>query len=107
MPLRVLQCLPSAFELRDVSVLKPRTAALWTRQGRIPAYRIGRKWGFKWEELVLALPKTIAASGDGQLNPRWWFQLIFCHGAGQTPRTSRLAGSGSWRTPCREFEFDP
>jgi excisionase family DNA binding protein len=38
--------------------IKPRTAALWARQGRLPAYRIGRKLGFKWEEVERALPKT-------------------------------------------------
>jgi excisionase family DNA binding protein len=40
--------------------IKPRTAALWARQGRLPAYRIGRKLGFKWEEVEKALPKTKA-----------------------------------------------
>ena len=30
--------------------IQPRTAALWARQGRIPAYHIGRKLGFKWVE---------------------------------------------------------
>ena len=40
--------------------IKPRTAALWVRQGRLPAYRIGRKLAFKWEEVERALPKLKA-----------------------------------------------
>ena len=43
--------------------IKPRTAALWARQGRLPAYRSGRKWLFKWEEVQLALP-TVGHRGE-------------------------------------------
>ena len=45
--------------------IKPRTAALWARQGRIPAYRIGRKLGFKWEEVERALPTASAGKAEG------------------------------------------
>ena len=44
--------------------IQPRTAALWVQQGRIPAYRIGRKLGFKWEEVQRALPTAKAVSGN-------------------------------------------
>ena len=40
--------------------IQPRTAALWVRQGRLPAYRIGRKLAFKWEQVERALPKNKA-----------------------------------------------
>lgn len=50
----------TAKEISPRLFIKPRTAALWARQGRIPAYRIGRKLGFKWEEVERALP-TVSA----------------------------------------------
>ena len=46
--------------------IQPRTAALWARQGRIPAYHIGRKLGFKWVEVERALPKTKAEIGKSE-----------------------------------------
>ena len=48
----------TAKEIAPRLFIQPRTAALWARQGRLPAYRIGRKLGFKWEEVQLALPKA-------------------------------------------------
>ena len=50
----------TAEEIAPRLFIKPRTAALWARQGRIPAYRVGRKLGFKWEEVERVLPKTKA-----------------------------------------------
>ena len=41
--------------------IQPRTAALWARQGRIPAYLIGRKLGFKWVEVEQALQRVTTA----------------------------------------------
>lgn len=41
--------------------IQPRTAALWARKGRIPAYHIGRKLGFKWVEVEQALQRVAAA----------------------------------------------
>ena len=54
----------TAKEIAPRLFIQPRTAALWARQGRLPAYRIGRKLGFKWEEVEKALPKTKAESGN-------------------------------------------
>ncbi len=53
----------TAKEISPRLFIQPRTVALWARQGRLPAYRIGRKLGFKWEEVERALPKTNAESG--------------------------------------------
>ena len=53
----------TAKEIAPRLFIQPRTAALWARQGRLPAYRIGRKLGFKWEEVEKALPRTKAESG--------------------------------------------
>lgn len=42
----------------DVAVrlgIKPRTVALWARQGRLPAYRVGRYLRFRWEEIENAM----------------------------------------------------
>ena len=49
---------PRLLSLGEVSarlLMKPRTAARWVRQGRLPAYRLGHKLGFKWEEVEWAL----------------------------------------------------
>lgn len=35
--------------------IKPRTASLWARQGRLPAYRVGRYLRFRWEEIESAM----------------------------------------------------
>jgi excisionase family DNA binding protein len=35
--------------------IKPRTASLWARRGRIPAYRVGRYLRFRWEEVEAAM----------------------------------------------------
>ena len=51
--------------------IQPRTAALWARQGRIPAYLIGRKLGFKWVEVEQALQRVTTAkviSGNNNNN---------------------------------------
>ena len=37
--------------------IKPKTAALWARQEKIPAFKIGRKLAFKWTEVEQALQK--------------------------------------------------
>ena len=37
--------------------IKPKTAALWARQEKIPAFKIGRKLAFKWTEVEQALKK--------------------------------------------------
>ena len=47
-------------EISGPLFIQPRTAALWARQGRIPAYRIGRKLGFKWVEVEQALQPVAA-----------------------------------------------
>ena len=60
MPPTFPERLLTAKEISPRLFIKPRTAALWARQGRIPAYRIGRKLGFKWEEVERALP-TVSA----------------------------------------------
>ena len=42
----------------DVAVrlgIKPRTVALWARQGRLPAYHVGRYLRFRWEEIETAM----------------------------------------------------
>lgn len=47
--------------VNDVAVrlgIKPRTAALWARQGRLPAYRVGRYLRFRWEEIESAMAAT-------------------------------------------------
>ena len=59
----------TAKEISPRLFIKPRTAALWARQGRLPAYRIGRKLGFKWEEVERALP-TVSASRMAAAEPR-------------------------------------
>ena len=43
--------------------IKPRTAALWARQGRLPAYRLGRYLRFKWDEVERALMATCKVGG--------------------------------------------
>ena len=48
-------------EISTCLFIQPRTAALWARQGRIPAYYIGRKLGFKWVEVEQALQRVTAA----------------------------------------------
>lgn len=51
---------------RDVAFylgIKPRTAALWARQGRLPAYRVGRYLRFKGEEIESALAATCRVQG--------------------------------------------
>ena len=37
--------------------IKPKTAALWARQEKIPAFKIGRKLAFKWTDVEQALKK--------------------------------------------------
>jgi len=39
-------------------LIRPRTAALWARQGRLPSYRLGRLLRFKWDEVERALAST-------------------------------------------------
>jgi excisionase family DNA binding protein len=43
--------------------IRPRTAALWARQGRLPAYRLGRYLRFKWDEVERALTATCKIGG--------------------------------------------
>jgi excisionase family DNA binding protein len=48
---------------RDIAprlLIQPRTVAKWARQGRIPAYQIGRKLGFKWVEVEQSLQRVEA-----------------------------------------------
>jgi excisionase family DNA binding protein len=48
---------------RDIAprlLIKPRTVAKWARQGRIPAYHVGRKLGFKWVEVEQSLQRVEA-----------------------------------------------
>ena len=52
--------------VNDVAVrlgIKPRTVALWARQGRLPAYKVGRYLRFKWEEIESALAATCRVQG--------------------------------------------
>ena len=44
--------------------IQPRTAALWARQGRIPAYHIGRKLGFKWVEVEHSLRRVTNSKSE-------------------------------------------
>jgi len=46
---------------RDVAarlLVQPRTVADWARNGRLPAYRLGRLIRFKWDEVERALAET-------------------------------------------------
>lgn len=44
--------------------IKPRTVALWVRQGRLPAYRLGRSLRFKLEEIERALAATCRVQSE-------------------------------------------
>jgi excisionase family DNA binding protein len=44
--------------------IKPRTVALWARQGRLPAYRLGRYLRFKWDEVERALATTCRVNSN-------------------------------------------
>ena len=44
--------------------IKPRTVTLWVRQGRLPAYRLGRYLRFKWDEVEHALTATCKVGGN-------------------------------------------
>ena len=46
--------------------IKPRTAALWARQGRLPAYRLGRYLRFKWDEVERSLAATCRVVGQAE-----------------------------------------
>ena len=54
----------TAKEISPRLFIKPRTAALWARQGRLPAYRIGRKLGFKWEEVENSLRRVTHSKAE-------------------------------------------
>lgn len=56
--------------IQDVAALlqfRPRTVALWVRQGRLPAYRLGRKLRFKAGEIERALAATCRVQVAGPL----------------------------------------
>jgi excisionase family DNA binding protein len=45
-------------------LIQSRTAALWARQGRLPAYRLGRLLRFKWDEVERALAATCRVNSN-------------------------------------------
>jgi len=47
--------------------IKPRTAALWARQGRLPAYRVGRYLRFRWAEIESAMAATCRVHTDREV----------------------------------------
>jgi excisionase family DNA binding protein len=47
-------------------LIQPRTAALWARQGRLPAYRLGRYLRFKWDEVERSLAATCRVVGQNE-----------------------------------------
>jgi len=55
----------SAQEVAERLGIKPRTVALWAREGRLPAYRLGRYLRFKWELVERALDVTCQVGGKG------------------------------------------
>ena len=54
----------NADEVANRIGLQPRTVALWVRQGRLPAYRLGRHLRFKWDEVERALAATCRVQAD-------------------------------------------
>lgn len=58
LPANCPERLLTAAEISIRLLIKPRTAALWARQGRLPAYHLGRKLGFKWSEVEQALQRV-------------------------------------------------
>ena len=64
----IAQALPEGLlttkEISPRLFIQPRTAALWARQGRIPAYHIGRKLGFKWVEVEHSLRRVTNSKSE-------------------------------------------
>jgi excisionase family DNA binding protein len=54
----------SAREVGERLGIKPRTVSLWVRQGRLPAYRVGRYLRFDWDEVTRALEATCRVGGE-------------------------------------------
>ena len=54
----------------DVAVrlgIKPRTVALWARQGRLPAYLVGRYLRFRWEEIEIEMAAKCRVQADKEV----------------------------------------
>lgn len=54
-------CRERLLNTREVAarlLVQPRTVADWARNGRLPAYRLGRLIRFKWDEVERALAAT-------------------------------------------------
>jgi hypothetical protein len=69
-PAPVGERLLTAVEIAPLIFIQPRTAALWARQGRLPAYKIGRKWGFKWSEVEKSLSRPDGPAVRPHHNPK-------------------------------------
>jgi excisionase family DNA binding protein len=46
--------------------VKPKTVGAWARNGKIPAYRIGRRLRFKWAEVEQRLAATCRVVGPAK-----------------------------------------
>jgi excisionase family DNA binding protein len=45
-------------------LMQPSTVARWARQGRLPAYRLGRRLRFKWAEVEIAIAEKCRVSAN-------------------------------------------
>lgn len=50
--------------------IRPRTVAVWAREGRLPVYRVGRYLRFKWSEVERFLAETCRADGNRDFGMR-------------------------------------
>jgi hypothetical protein len=64
LPANCPERLLTAAEISVRLLIKPRTAALWARQGRLPAYHLGRKLGFKWSEVEHSLRRVTNSKSE-------------------------------------------
>ena len=45
---------------------KPKTVGEWANQGKLPAYRMGRRLRFKWAEVEAHLAATCRVGGEAK-----------------------------------------